>query len=170
MTDPHRFSEQLERTLNAMHQRGPLAFQRVEDWLRIDRIPIDSTRGGSSSNDAKSDDRLQEELDDQQASAYFPELDRLTKRIDADLHRLRRIISIATPQAPKRAPDAGCRSCFRNGGTYEPVWEGRYRGACRFCAEWRTAHDGEWPPLGVVRWRHRNPGKRLPVHVVQKAG
>lgn len=169
MIDPHKLMADVERTLDHMHQLLPLTFQRVEDWLRIERASGDSNRGGGLAN-AKSDDALREAIDDAQASAYFPETDTLTRRIEADLARLRRIIDIANPNPPKTAPDTGCRSCYRNGGQYEPVWEGRYRDACRFCAEWRTAHVGEWPPLTVVRWRHRHPGKRVPVQIVEKAG
>lgn len=170
MIDPHKLMADMEKTLAQLHELGPLTFQRVEDWLRIERLGNDSNRGGGVAKGGKSDDRRQEELDDEQASAYFPETDTLTRRIEADMARLRRIIAIANPNPPKAAPDAGCRSCYRNGGQYEPVWDGRYRDACRFCAEWRTAHDGEWPPISIVRWRHRHPGKRVPVQIVEKAG
>lgn len=168
MTDPHKFADEMALTLVYLRDRGPLTFQRAADWLKEKRLQTDSTRGGTP-REARSDERRQEELDDDQASTYYPELDRLEKRIRADMARLRRIIEIATPKAPKAPPESGCRSCARNGGQYEPVWDGRYRDACRFCAEWRTAHDGEWPPLGVVRWRHRHPGKRVPVQIVEKA-
>lgn len=167
MRDAHQITQLLELTLADVRSHGPLTWQRVEDWLRVERTAGDSNRGGGVGN-AKTDERIKEQIDDRQASAYFPELARLTDRIDADLNRLRRIMQIANPDNPKAQPDAGCRSCYRNGGQYEPVWDGRYRMACRFCGEWRTEH-GEWPPLHIIRWRHRNPGKRLPLSIVEQA-
>lgn len=168
MIGAYEIEEQLGLTLGDVRNLGSLTWQRVEDWLKVERTYGDSNRGGGVGS-AKTDDRLREQLDDAQASAYFPEMDALTKRIDADLRRLRRIIQIANPAAPKAQPDAGCRSCFRDGGTYEPVHAGRYRNACRFCGEWRAEH-GDWPPLTVIRWRHRHPGKRVPLTIVEKAG
>lgn len=168
MIDPYDLEEQLAKTLGAQRALGFLTWQRVQDWVKEDRTYGDSNRGGGVGN-AKTDDRLREQLDDEQASMYFPELNQLSRRLDADLRRLRRIIAIANPVSPKAQPDAGCRSCFRDGGTYEPVHAGRYRNACRFCGEWRAEH-GDWPPLTVIRWRHRHPGKRVPLTIVEKAG
>lgn len=168
MIEPRQLEEQIALTLGDLRNHGALTWQRVEDWVRIDRSTNDSNRGGGVGN-AKTDDRLKEQLDDTQASAYFPELATLTARLYADLNRLRRIIAIANPAAPKAQPDAGCRSCFRDAGIYEPVYAGRYRNACRFCGEWRAEH-GDWPPLHVIRWRHRHPGKRVPVTIVERAG
>ncbi len=167
MRDPHTIRAELAQTIAEVDAKGPLTWQRVADWLREERFDDGAEHGGGYGT-GKSDDRIEEEMDDAQASAYFPELDKLTDRIANDLHRLRRIISIANPKAPKAQPDAGCRSCYRNGGQYEPVWDGRYRTACRFCAEWRAAHD-DWPPISIIRWRHRNPGKRVPVSIVEQA-
>jgi len=82
--------------------------------------------------------------------------------------RLHDLLTDAEARRNKTGPDQGCRSCARNGGHYEPVHEGRYASACRFCGEWKAGH-GDWPPLAVVRWRHQNPGKRLPLRIVEAA-
>lgn len=148
-------------------ERGASTWGRFADWVRAERRSGDSTRGGGL-REAKSTERLREEHEDRQASRYHAELDHLTRRICADLRRLDQLIDLANPATPRPAPDAGCRSCARDGGWFEPVWAGRYAHYCRFCGQWRAATHQD-PPLAIVRWQHRHPGKRVPVSIVEKA-
>lgn len=166
MIQPADLHRSLVLTDHAVHTKGDKTWRRLNDWTRPERISNDEGRGGGLGS-GKNDRALEEQMDDKQAAAYKAELDKLTERIDNDLARLRRLIDIANPDTPKTM-EAGCQSCHRDEGRYEPVHAGRYRSACRFCGEWRSA-EGEWPPLAVIRWRHRNPGKRVPLHVVERA-
>lgn len=171
MNAAHEIEEQLALTLGAVRNHGPLTWQRVHDWMKAKMprlVEPDDDEQEEARRNGKTDNQRDEAKEDAEAAAYHHELNTLTKRLDADLRRLRRIIEIANPAAPKPQPDAGCRSCFRDGGTYEPVWAGRYATSCRFCGEWRAEH-GDWPPITVIRWRHRHPGKRVPLTIVEKA-
>lgn len=126
--------------------------------------------------DARSDHDRMNAAEAAQAATYYDELDRITKRLDADLRRLERLKEIICPvplkrsvpasvQAAEAAGEGWCASCFRDRGWLEPQHEGRYRGLCRFCGEWKAA-NGEVPPQSVVAWRHRNPHRRLTEQVV----
>lgn len=158
-------SELLTRDL---HTHGAPTWRRVGDWVAEQRhLEADSSRGGGFGH-AVTDKALEERQGNRQASAYQAEVAALSKRLYADMTRLRRIIEIANPEIPRAEIGAGCQSCQRDGGRYEPIHAGRYRLACRFCGEWRAEH-GEWPPLTVVRWRGRNPGKKVPLKVVEAA-
>ena len=168
MIDRHTLEDDLAQTLEVHRKCGASTWQRVQDWVRTRSRDGGEERGGGVGS-ARSTTSIADTREDIQAGTYYAELAQLTERISNDLARLRRIHAIANPQTPKSAPDAGCISCARDGGRYEPTWEGRYRNACRFCGEWRST-QGDWPALSVVRWRGRNPGKRVPVHVVEKAG
>jgi hypothetical protein len=165
--DPDSLHTSLAQTAHKVRTLGDRTWQRVDDWTRTDQVAKDSTRGGGLGS-GRSDYSLEEQRLDRQAAAYRSELAAITKRLDADLHRLRTIVDIANPEAPKTI-DAGCRSCARHEGMYEPVHVGYYRDACRFCGEWKAAHEGDWPPLAVVRWHHNHPGKKIPLHVVEQA-
>ena len=166
---PHdTLAAELSAALESQRRHGRNTWQRFADWTRNAPRWDDTERGGGVGS-GRSDFAIADQRDDKQAAAYQAELAKLTERISADLHRLRRLHDIANPDSPRSQPEAGCVSCARDGGRYEPTWEGRYRTACRFCGEWRST-QGDWPPLSVVRWRGRNPGKRVPVHVVEKAG
>lgn len=60
--------------------------------------------------------------------------------------------------------DAGCTSCRRNAGHWEPAEEGR--GTCRWCRWWKTEH-GALPPLDVLVARHQ--GRRITTAMVAQA-
>ena len=167
MTDD-RLTPALGAAHNAWKARGARTRQRFADWVKEARVLSDDGERGGGNGGTSSQQSIRDRLEDQQASRYLAELDTLTRRMEADAHRLVELCDLANPANPKAAPDQGCRSCARNGGHYEPVHEGRYKSACRFCGEWRAGH-GDWPPLAVIRWRHQNPGKRLPLRIVEQA-
>lgn len=165
---PHaQFLELLTETQHHTHTHGAITWTRFADWVKEQRVSSDSTRGGGL-REAESDVAIKERIDDHQASRYHTELSRLTDRITADLHRLQTLIRIANPDTPRQEIGAGCQSCYRDAGRYEPIHLGRYKRACRWCGEWRAEH-GDWPPLAVIRWRGRNPGKRVPVSIIEQA-
>ena len=167
MIGPGEIERALQTTERKVHTHGDVTWGRIGDWVKPQRPPSDDSRGGGV-RDGKSDDRLHEEHLDRQASRYNSELDKLTDRLAADLNRLQELIRIANPEVPRSEIGAGCRSCQRDGGRYEPIAPGRYKHACRFCGDWRGEH-GDWPPLAVVRWRSKNPGKKVPLKVVEQA-
>ena len=126
----------------------------------------DEARRASASDDERNDRRW-----DEQAAGYAKELAAILGRVDADLTRLTRLEGILCPDQPKQlgnrdllaaqvAADGWCVSCHRDDGYCEPVWESRSRDGCQWCARWRTS-EGAWPPVALVRWRHRNPGRAL---------
>jgi hypothetical protein len=61
--------------------------------------------------------------------------------------------------------DGWCSSCQRDGDHLEPVWDGRYRNLCRWCAEFTLAEGCE-PPLSLLRLRHQ--GKRITADMVDR--
>lgn len=168
MIQPADLEVLLEATQRRVHTHGPRTWSRFADWVKQERLLNDSTRGGGVNGEGLTDRAIEDHHLDRQASEYQAELDKLTFRLSSDLHRLQRLIEIANPETPKSEIGAGCQSCARDGGRYEPIHTGRYRNACRWCGEWRAEH-GDWPPLAVVRWRGNNPGKRVPVSIVEKA-
>lgn len=165
---PHDKLKTLTDTVTrALHTHGSTTWQRAADWVKEPRRHDTAERGGGVGN-GHTDKALEEHRLDKQASTYQAELAAISKRLYADLTRLHRIIEITNPEVPRSEIGAGCQSCYRDAGRYEPVHEGRYRRACRFCGEWRAEH-GEWPPLAVVRWRGKNPGKKVPLKIVEQA-
>lgn len=167
MIEPDALASLLTATAHELATHGATTWQRSDDWVRADRRPIEATRGGGFPG-ALSDDALERIIGDRQASAFQAKLAKTIESLAAEAAVLRALIRIANPETPRAEIGAGCQSCFRDGGRYEPIHEGRYRRACRWCGEWRAEH-GDWPPLAVVRWRGRNPGKRVPVKVVEEA-
>jgi hypothetical protein len=126
--------------------------------------------------DGETDDRIDDRREDAAAARYLPELQALTRRLEADLARLVRIAGICNPAAPKNLAtrdmlvaqveaDGWCGSCWRDDQHLTPVAErpngtAYYRGRCRFCGEWK-ANTREDPPLEVLRPHHE--GRRIRV-------
>jgi hypothetical protein len=126
---------------------------------------------------ATPDEALKERREDRQAAGYKQELDTLTRRITADMARLRFIIHQACPDRPKHlatvdmtavqlVADGWCPSCFRDDQHLSPIsirpstGEPYYRDRCRPCGEWKAANR-EDPPLEVLRTRHRGGRVRI---------
>lgn len=155
---------------------GETLWDRTQAWTKA-VLPVNGTRGGGTAGGA-SDDQLTEILGDRAAARYHEEVKDLAKRMQVDARRMKKLITIACPEQPKQlgnrdllaaqvAAEGWCVSCHRDGGHLEPVWADHFRDACRFCGEWRAAHDRQWPTLKVIRWRHRHPGKHVPLSVVE---
>lgn len=169
MTPIEALTNELALTLAVLKsEQGPLIWQRAKDWTRVDQIATDSTRGGGV-GEAASDTQIEDRHLDAIASRYHAELDKLTDRIAADLHRLRRISTITSP-APARtlaskellaaqvAADGWCISCWRDDQHLHPIskrpnGDPYYTDLCRACGEWK-ATNGELPPLDVLKTRH----------------
>lgn len=160
MIEPQVLAERMESTEQAIRVQGPLTWERVRDWTREPRLPRSGERGGGMAEAALVADRLEERHQDAAAARYHAELDKLTKRVDSDMARIRTIISICNPERPaslkardmlvaQAEADGWCGSCYRVDQACEPVAEGRYRTRCRFCGEWK-AENGQDPPLALV--------------------
>lgn len=169
MIDPYRLAEDLDVTAKELRNDGPCTWQRVHDWTTAGRMPAPATRGGGLGAATPEDD-LSDRRDDRAAAAYQLELDTLTRRIDSDVHRLRRIIAITNPDRPKELrhsemtsaqliADGWCPSCFRDNRYLEPLAAGRYSDRCRPCGEYR-ARENQDPPQDALRIIHTK-GKAL---------
>lgn len=179
MIDPHRLADELERTATEWRSLGKATIDRFDDWEHPGTIETDSTRGGSSTQDTKSDDRLREEREKRQAARYLAELRTLTERIDSDLHRLRRLAAIANPGQPVRLKhgdmtaaqliaDGWCPSCFRDDNQLVPLGAGRYADRCRPCGDYR-AREGHDPSVEELRIMHRGKSLRQRIAAVRRA-
>lgn len=180
MIGPHQLAEAMARTEADLHHYGPATWERLHDWTTAGRMPAPATRGGGLGT-ATPEDHLSDRREDRAAAAYQAELDTLTKRIDADLHRLRRIIAIANPDKPKELrhsdmtaaqliADGWCPSCFRDNHHFSALAAGRYSDRCRPCGEYR-ARENQDPPMDALRIMHTK-GKALRqriLHTVQGA-
>lgn len=71
-----------------------------------------------------------------------------------------------TLPAQDSAPTGACRSCWRDQRYWEPIAEGQYAHACRWCGDFRGA-EGIDPPLELVEKRHR--GERITTRDVERA-
>ena len=169
-----RLSEALDKARKALERTDPkgqtredTTRQRFVDWRATAVVPKAGERGGGDIGCTPSEEVLRNRRDDRQASRYLDEWDTLRKRLEADVARLVALVELAHPPSPKTPPESCCRSCAR-AKIEEPIWPGRSKQGCRYCAEWRASH-GDWPPIAVLRWRSEHPGKPVPVHVVQQA-
>lgn len=157
---------------------GQLAWQRADNWTRNGRTPTSGERGGGMADGADPVERIDDRQEDARASRYRDELASLTTRLDADLHRLERVIAICCPPPVGKlgnrdlqvvqvaAEGRFCASCYRDAGYLEEVAEGRYRSRCRFCGDWRGEH-GQDPPKPILVLRHS--GRRITTAAVAQA-
>lgn len=92
-----------------------------------------------------------------------------------DTARLLDLLAAKHPQrgqlSPANAGDGWCTSCYRNAGHLEPIalrpdGTPRYRQLCRWCGEWASAHDGDHPPVAILREKHA--GRRITQTLVQR--
>jgi hypothetical protein len=94
--------------------------------------------------------------------------------LDAALAEVTNLVGIATPERARRAvkrptaadvaADGWCRSCYRDNRHLEPAARPRYADLCRFCGDWRAAHDGQDPPRPILEARHR--GERITTKLI----
>lgn len=180
MIQPDRLSALMDQTSQEVAHKGPLVWQRAEDWTRIEKTSGDSSRGGGLA-EAVNDDALRDRIDDRRAGAYQAELDTLTKRIVADLTRLQVILTDCSRTRADTlgsrdllAAQAGaagwCVSCWRNDQTLTPIdtrpsGQAYYRDLCRFCGQWKAEH-GQVPPMAILKMRH--DGRRITVAAAAK--
>lgn len=166
----------LHRAADLWAQDGAKMLQRTDTWRKADDALLVRPDDGSDDEQDEARRSSRSDVDDRdrmeqaQASRYYGELTTLVDRMEADARRLKRLHEIICPPKGKRVSplvqpaelvSAGlCVSCHRDQSWCEPVWEGRSRDGCQWCARWRTS-EGSWPPVALVRWRHRNPGRAL---------
>lgn len=166
----------LHQAADLWAQHGPKMLERTDQWRHADDSMLVRPDDGSDEEQdearraSRPDEDRRRHLDEAQAARYYDELTTLVKRMEADARRLKRLDEIIIPPAGRRVQplvqpaelirEGLCVSCHRDGAWCEPVWEGRSRDGCQWCARWRTS-EGQWPPVALVRWRHRNPGRPL---------
>lgn len=175
-------TQHLVETLVDLNRNGDLTWGRASDWTSAGNLPSNGTRGGGMAEGAEDDDRHDDRQEDAAAARYHDELDTLTKRIDADCARLRRIIGICAPTPPKQlhnrdllvaqvAADGWCISCWRDDQHLTPIalrpsGQPYYRDRCRACGEWKAEH-GQDPPKLILELRHA--GRRITTADVERA-
>lgn len=161
--------------------KGVLTWERVEAWTRDGKMPATGERGGGV-GDAEAEDAARDRMEDAAAARYQDELDKLTKRLEADLLRLCRIMDICCPQPSKQlanrdllaaqvAAEGWCVSCWRDDQhltpiTLRPGGQPYYRDRCRACGEWKAEH-GQDPPKMILELRHA--GRRITTADAAKA-
>lgn len=163
----------LTTTTRDLEHLGVQTWRAFADWTSSPQHARDTLRGGglaSPDGDGRSDDRIENARLDRQAAAYHDELDRLTRRLDVDLQRLRILLRIANPDRPSSLrpgeltnaqliADGWCPSCFRNHQHLNPLAQGRYSDRCRTCGDFR-GRAGRDPNLDELRLMHSR-GKSL---------
>lgn len=175
MIQHDRLADTLEAAAHHVRQQGNLTWGRTSDWTTAGRMPSTGVNGGGL-GEATPDETNGDMREDRAAARYHDELDKLTARLDADLHRLTRIMNICCPPPPKSlqskdmlaaqvAADGWCLSCWRDDQHLEPIsvrptGQAYYRDRCRPCGQWRNEH-GEDPPPDILRARHT--GRRIRV-------
>lgn len=125
------------------------------------------------------DERRQDLAAERTATRIYDKLHAYLDQLAADAAAVDRLLDVLALKRPTRdrialtnPGDGACHSCWRT-GTFEPIamrpdGTARYRDACLWCGNWTAANDGQPPPIELVRWRHRNPGRRLTTDVVAR--
>lgn len=191
MIEPDRLADRLQDCAVLVRMQGPVTWERCEDWTsaRMPR-PVEAldddqeAREREGRSDVDEDDRRE----DAAAARYHAELAALTKRLDADLARLTRIVSICNPARPKHlsnrdllvaqvAADGWCVSCWRDDQNLTPITlmpkrpcdvkpAPYYRDLCRACGAWKGEH-GQLPPVEILVLWHS--GRRVTAARADKA-
>lgn len=183
-TDNLDLTRLLHKAADVWAQHGPKMLQRTDEWRHADDALLTLPDDGSDEEADENRRQLRTEVDRRdrmdsvQAGRYYDELSALVQRMEDDARRLTRLREIILPpggrllpkiiQRAEVASEGFCVSCHRDNNWCEPVWEGRSRDGCQWCARWRTS-EGAWPPVALVRWRHRNPGRPLTTADVARA-
>jgi hypothetical protein len=179
--DPDLLAKRLKATSEAVTRYGRTTWQRADDWQPPGRMPARGERGGGMA-DGATDERHDDRKEDAAAGRYHSELSALTRRLDADMARLERIMAICCPEdnrslrnkdlmAAQVAADGWCTSCWRDDQYLVPIALQKsgvpfYRDLCRACGEWKAEHR-QLPPLSILVLRHA--GRRVTTADVDKA-
>lgn len=197
MIEPERLADRLQecavllRTQGGGSTLGDLTWQRCDDWTdaTMPRLvePL-SDEQEERARAGRSEDDETRRRDEAAAARYKAELSALTKRLEADIARLTRIIGICNPQKPKELrrgdrtaaqvlAEGSCPTCWRIGVDEaitlrpekdpEKVARPYYKDRCKWCGEWRAEH-GQDAPLSILRIHH-TPGRHLTTADVAKA-
>jgi hypothetical protein len=167
-------AERMRAATVVQERNGDVTWERVDAWTLPGRMPARGERGGGLV-DAETDDRIDDRREDAAAARYKPELETLTKRIEADLARLVRIHAICNPEPAKSLAtrdmqvsqveaDGWCGHCWTDDQFLEPIAlrpsiapipsRPYYRGLCRWCGAFKSEH-GALPPISLLRLHHR---------------
>lgn len=168
------------------------SWQRTYDW-QTNRAPkwkpeLDDDEQDEDRRASVSERDAADKRDEAQASRYHQELRTLTARIDADIARVRRIITISTPSDPRTlkskellaaqvAAEGYCVNCWTDDQHLEPITlrpetdphikaKPYYRDLCRACGAWKAEHNQHRPML-VLRLVHQ--GRRVTQSDVDRA-
>jgi hypothetical protein len=85
-------------------------------------------------------------------------VDRMAQLSSILATRVRRVLSAAVrppSEKPVQKALAGCESCARDQGYFEPVAEGRYAKLCRTCGDYKGTMKRNLP-VGAVVYMHRH--------------
>lgn len=170
MTVPvDKLCQHLTTTTRDLEHLGASTWKRFDEWADSPKQARDILRGGGL-GEARSDDDTENARLDRLAAGYHRELDQLTRRVEADLARLRQLLRIANPDRPRSlrpgeltdsqlVADGWCPSCFRDDQHLAPVAEGRYKDRCRGCGDLRGRERRD-PTMDELRLMHSR-GKPL---------
>jgi hypothetical protein len=92
-----------------------------------------------------------------------PDVNRLSRQVEADASRLRWIL-----KRWAREPDMRwCTHCWKTNRHREPVHLGRYKDLCRECGEWRAVNK-KLPHADFLPYLQRHERHRIPVRLLNK--
>ncbi len=152
-------------TSRDLERLGLSTWERFDAWTKNPAMARDALRGGGLGENGQTTDQAEDARLDRQAAGYLDELDRLTKRMYADNNRLRTLLRIANPDAPRSgrpgdlstvelAADGWCPSCYRDDRYLSLIAKGRYSDRCRPCGEFRAAARRD-PTVDELRVMHK---------------
>lgn len=167
MIEAQVLADRLQECAELVRKQGPDTWTRVADWETA-KMPAPVERDDDDQAERRKAGRSAEDEEDRRgdavASRYRAELAALTKRLDADMARVARIIDVCNPPRPDQlmrhdmllaqvAAEGYCVSCWRDDQTLVEVAKGRYRDRCRHCGEFRAA-EGQDPPQSLLVKAH----------------
>jgi hypothetical protein len=153
---------QIEQLTARLRTLEPILRHRAEDTA-LDGYPRQSGPGGGSGRGDPVGVIVAIRLD-------HPDWDTLATTytdVTTKLHRARRLLEQAEsagrralPPPPAQNFDDGCLSCARI-KTWSPIHRTR---RCRWCSDWAYQHDGDDPPIGILRAHHE--GRRITTRLI----
>lgn len=141
-----------------------VALDRAEQWMTTSSWLQVEARGGGGGTTSGVEERKEKRMVVARATNAVGQIPHLLKQIEAAAKQLRAEVAWLTASVDSSnlpPQDAACKSCARTGemgkskigGHFSPVWEGRSKDCCRWCAEYREG-TGQLPPLEAVELYH----------------
>lgn len=140
-----------------------VAAQRSEAWMATQAPPGQLGEIGGSSSPSEIEEADERRRVTAQASRDVVRIPELCKMLDLLAHELYRIVQrVSTTIDPEKYPSdpvPGCRSCARDNGHWEALYEkAKSVGLCRWCYD--HAKGEVMPALGAVEVLHREGPNR----------